>query len=64
MNLNFSTKKNLGVPDIAQAIIIIRSNAAQIAARNSWPKTNLWYFYNDWINKTKVAYDSTHYVTT
>ena len=59
----FFPKKYLDRPDEAQAIILIRSSVSQIAAGNSWPIGSLRVYYNDWINKTKITYGTSPYVT-
>ena len=59
----FFPKKNLGQPDTAEAIIIIRSSVSQISRGNTYPIQNLRIYYKDWINKTKLTYGSTPYVT-
>ena len=55
-------KKVLGDPDIAEAIIIIRSTTSQLNYGNSLPITNLKIRYKDWINKDKVSKGITPYI--
>ena len=49
----FFPKKNLGAPDTAEDIIIIRSSVSQLNLGTTQPITALKMYYNDWINKYK-----------
>ena len=55
-------KKILGKPDIAEAIIIIRSTTSQLNYGNSKPIINLKMRYKDWINKNKISLGTTPYI--